>query len=267
MAGGDAIPETAPEGRPLVASHVGREARRGEREAPASQSLSDGPRSAAGSPRLDAASIRALARAVVYVRPSKRATTEADRATAATREGETTRSQARSNRGFIVDGQGYIVTNDQVVGEATSFEVTLHDGRRLPAALLARDRLNGIAVLKVEGSGLPTIALGDSRALSVGERVLLIGTKDGLERAPTAATVRATGAATGGNLALDPALSPEGSGSPLLNRLGQAVGIMVPGGEPRKLTFAVPTDRVKPILRNLMARPAAGSTRNLPEAR
>lgn len=209
--------------------------------------------SAAESPRWDSASV---ARALVDIHPSKRPTPDADRTAAGT----------PGHRGFIVDGQGYIVTNDQGVSGAKSFEVTLHDGRTLPAALVARDHLNDIAVLKVEASGLPAIALGDSRALAVGERVLLIGSQDGRDRALTAATVRATGAATGGNLALDLPLRPKASGGPLLNRLGQAVGIVTDGGA-RTLTLAVPIDRVKPILGDLMARPAVGFTRDSPQGR
>jgi serine protease Do len=208
---------------------------------------------AAEPPRWDSA---AVARALVDVRPSKRPTAGADRPAAATPR----------HRGFIVDGQGYIVTNDPGVSGVKSFEVTLHDGRTLPAALVAEDRLNDIAVLKVEASGLPAIALGESRALAVGERVLLIGAQGGRDRTLTAATVRATGTATGGNLALDLPLRPKGSGGPLLNRLGQAVGI-VTDGRARTLTLAIPIDRVKPILRDLLARPAVGFTRESPQGR
>ena len=96
--------------------------------------------------------------------------------------------------------------------------------------------------------------------------MLLIGTQGDPDRTLTAATVRATGTATGGNLALDLSPSPKGPGGPLLNRLGQAVGI-VTGGGARSLTVAVPIDRVKPILTDLMARPAVGFTRDPPQAR
>jgi len=218
-------------------------------------------------PRWDATSIAALARAVVHVRPSKQAIM--DRTTPAMPGRERPGAQGRGSRGFIIDGQGYIVTNDQLVSGASSIEVTLHDGRTLPAAVVIRDALNDVAVLKVEATGLPVIALGDSRALAVGERVLVIGSRGGLDRALTAATVRATGTATGGNLAFDLTLRPEGSGGPLLNRLGQAVGIVQGGASPaagaRTVTFAVPIDRVKPILRGLLTRPTAGL--DVPQAR
>ena len=97
----------------------------------------------------------------------------------------------------------------------------------------------------------------------------MIGSRGGLDRALTTATVRSTGTATGGNLAFDLTLRPEGSGGPLLNRLGQAVGIVQGGASPaagaRTVTFAVPIDRVKPILRGLLTRPTAGL--DVPQAR
>ena len=257
---GGAVADMAFGGGPWFVSRVGPEPPRWERDAAVPmQSLRDPPEGAADTPRWDATSTAALARAVVHVRPSKHAIT--GRTTPATSGGDRPGAQGRGNRGFIVDGQGYIVTNDELVSGASSIEVTLHDGRTLPAAVVIRDALNDVAVLKVEATGLPVIALGDSRALAVGERVLVIGSRGGLDRALTAATVRATGTATGGNLAFDLTLRPEGSGGPLLNRLGQAVGIVQGGSSPaagaRTVTFAVPIDRVKPILRGLLIHPTS----------
>ena len=209
-------------------------------------------------------SIAALMRAVVDVRFSKRTSTDhgAPRRTPA-------ELHPRPNRGFIIDRQGYIVTHDRTVSGVSAIQVTLHDGRTLPAAVVARDRLNDIAILKVEQSGLPVIALGDSWILAVGERVLAIGNGGAVGRAPTVATVRATGAGSGGNLAVDLTPKPDGAGGPLLNHLGQVVGIVTDSatatGARPPLTFAVPVDRVKPIIRSLMSRPAAALT-DLPEA-
>jgi len=198
-------------------------------------------------------------RAVVDVRFSKRTSPDhgAPRRTPA-------ELHPRPSRGFIIDRQGYIVTHDRTVSGANAVQVTLHDGRTLPAAVVARDRLNDIAILKVEQSGLPVIALGDSWILEVGERVLAIGNGGAVGRAPTVATVRATGAGSGGNLAVDLTPKPDGAGGPLLNHLGQVVGIVTDSatatGARPPLTFAVPVDRVKPIIRNLMSRPVAGLT-------
>jgi len=207
--------------------------------------------------------------AVVDVRPSKRTSAGQSRKAAAPGR-EPSERLPRPSRGFIIDGQGYIVTCDQRLNGASFVDVTLDDGRTVGATVVARDRLNDVAVLKLDRRGLPAIALGDSEALAVGERVLAIGNGHGPDRTPTAATVLATGAGTGGHLAVDLPPRPEGVGGPLLNNLGQAVGIVIdrapPTGGTRALTFAVPVDRVKWIVRNLASRPVAGSP-DPPEAR
>ena len=118
---------------------------------------------------------------------------------------------------------------------------------------MARDRLNAVAVLKVERRGLPAMTLGDSGALAVGERVLAIGHGGGRDGTSTAVTVLATGAGAGGHLAVDLPPKPERVGGPLVNHLGQAVGIVTDNGTPtngqRALTLAVSADRVKSLLK------------------
>ena len=238
----------------------------------ASRPPRDLPTWSAESPRWDRASISVLMRAVVEVRPSKRISAGPRTPVASGREPR--ELEPRPSRGFFIDELGHVVTSDQRLGGATSVEVTLYDGRVVEAAVVARDRLNDIAVTRLwqlqraDGAWewlrhliLPSIALGDSGALAVGERVLAIGSGGGLDRAPTAATVLATGASTGGNLAVDLTPKPDGVGGPLLNRLGQAVGIVIDSavstGGTRRLTFAVPVDRVKSTVRNLMPGPIA----------
>ena len=209
--------------------------------AAASQPLRDPPTLALESPRWDGASIAPLMHAVVDVRPSRRPSLR----------GEPEVHPAPS-RGFIIDGQGYIVTSDKISG-ASSIEVTLYDGRVLGATVVARDRLNAVAVLKVERRGLPAMTLGDSGALAVGERVLAIGHGGGRDGTSTAVTVLATGAGAGGHLAVDLPPKPERVGGPLVNHLGQAVGIVTDNGTPtngqRALTLAVSADRVKSLLK------------------
>jgi type II secretory pathway predicted ATPase ExeA/S1-C subfamily serine protease len=201
-----------------------------------------------GSPRWEGAPIAPLLQAVVDVRRSRRPSLR-----------EESDAQTSTNRGFIVDGQGYIVTSDKISG-APSIEVTLHDGRVLGATVVARDRSNAVAILKVERRGLPALTLGDSGALAVGERVLVIGDGDGLEGASTAGTVVATSAGAGGHLTVDLPPKPETVGGPLLNHRGQAVGIVTDNGATaggqRAVTFAVPVDRVKSLLGNLKRGPA-----------
>jgi serine protease Do len=205
-------------------------------------------------------------RAVVDIRPARRAATGSDRSAAALASPE---EQPRAHRGFIFDRRGYIITSRQSVSRTGTFEVTLHDGRVLGATVVARDRLNDVAILKVDRGGLPVMALGDSGALAVGQRVLGIGHGSGLERTPTVGIVLATGAGTGGNMAIELPSGQEGVGGPLLNHLGHAVGIVTesaPASDGRRaLTFAVPVDRVTSILGTLPSRPIAGADQ--PEAR
>jgi serine protease Do len=169
--------------------------------------------------------------------------------------------QVRHERGFVVDGQGYVVTGDRVVSDARHIEVLMHDGRTYQASLVARDPLSDVAILKVPATGLPTIVLGDSRDLVVGEQVLVTGGTPDSDRGLAPATVRATARATGGNLMVDLPPRPEAVGAPVLNRRGHAVGVLTSdarsGGVTRSMTFAVPIDRVKAVLRGL---PSAGSS-------
>jgi S1-C subfamily serine protease len=205
------------------------------------------------SPRWDRAAVAETIRAVVDIR---RSTTAPDRGSAAP---TSLVNPPRAHRGFIVDRQGYIITSDHFVGGAGTVEVTLHDGRVLGATVVARDRLNDVAVLKVDRAGLPAMALGDSGALAVGQRVLGVGNGSGLERRPVVGIVLGTGAGTGGHMAIDLPPGPEGVGGPLLNHLGQAVGIVTeraPATDGRRaLTFAVPVDRVKSVLATATSHP------------
>jgi serine protease Do len=209
---------------------------------------SQSPAMSSESPRWDGAPIAPLMHAVVDVRRSRRPSL---------RE-ESDAQSSSPNRGFIVDGQGYIVTSDKISG-APSIEVTLHDGRVLGATVVARDRLNAVAILKVERRGLPALPLGDSGALAVGERVLIVGDGGGFDGTSTAGTVLATGAGAGGHLTVDLPPKPETVGGPLLNHRGHAVGIVTDNGSPsggqQAVTLAVPVDRVKSLLGNLKRGP------------
>ena len=220
------------------------------------------------SPRWDRASLSVLLHAVVDIRPMKLGA-GLDRPPAASGR-QALELALQPIRGFIIDDFGHIVTSNRRLGGMTSFEVILFNGRFLGATVVARDRLNDIAILELERRGLPLIAFGDSGALVVGDHVLTIDGESGPDRTLTAANVLATGAGTGGNLAVDLSPTPERVGGPLLNRFGQAVGIVIDGASPtgrqRQLTFAVPVDRVKSLLRNLSPRPTAELVA-VPEAR
>jgi len=196
-----------------------------------------------------------LMRAVVDVRPSPDISSGPERSPAASGR-EPRQLKPRPSRGFIIDEFGHIVTSDKRLRGATSVEVITVDGRTLGATVVARNRLNDIAVLKLQ-------RLGDSGALAVGDRVLAVGNGIGSDRTPTVATVLAIGTGTGSDLAVNLTSKPDRVGGPLLNHLGQAVGIVTdsapPNGSPQAFTFAVPVDRVKSLLREVSPRPSAES--------
>lgn len=132
--------------------------------------------------------------------------------------------------GFIISSDGYILTNNHVVKDADEIMVRLSDRSELEATLIGADPRSDIALLKVEGRGLPAVKLGDSEKLKAGEWVLAIGSPFGFDHTVTAGIVSATGR----NLAnenyvpfiqTDVAINPGNSGGPLFNLDGEVVGI------------------------------------------
>jgi serine protease Do len=162
--------------------------------------------------------------------------------------------------GFVIDAGGYVVTNHHVVDGAKSVEVTLNDGRKLPAKVVGSDPETDIALLKVEATGLPTIPLGDSGALRVAEPVMAIGNPFGLDHTVTVGIISGTGRVIGAGryddfLQTDAAINPGNSGGPLINTRGEVVGIATAivsrSGGFQGVGFAIPIDLAKPILQQL----------------
>lgn len=164
--------------------------------------------------------------------------------------------------GFIVTGDGVIVTNQHVVDGADSIVVTTRDGRDFPARLLGEDPLTDIAVLHIQASGLPTAPLGKSTDLMIGEWVVAIGNPYGFllgnsEPSVSAGVVSAVGRnlLPGGDqpgvyvhmIQTDAAINQGNSGGPLINALGQVVGvnssILSSTGGNVGLGFAIPIER------------------------
>jgi S1-C subfamily serine protease len=161
--------------------------------------------------------------------------------------------------GVVVDRSGYIVTTDTIARGIGALDVELADGRQLPVALIARDPLNDIAVLKVDATGLPALVVGDSSAVKTGDVVAAVGPHEDPGGAVT--RIMATGEATGGNLVTDARVAASPGGA-LINVRGEVVGILAASGPNGATTGAVPIDRAKAILRDLKARrPAAGVER------
>ncbi len=162
--------------------------------------------------------------------------------------------------GFIINSNGYIVTNNHVVDGATQLQVKLSDGREFTGKVVGRDPKTDVALLKIETTGLAVIPLGDSSALQVGEPVMAIGNPFGLEQTVTTGIVSATGRAIGAGpyddfIQTDASINPGNSGGPLINARGQAVGINTAifsqSGGSVGIGFAIPVSLAKAVVTQL----------------
>ena len=175
--------------------------------------------------------------------------------------GDQPRRSVRSmGSGFVINPNGYILTNNHVVEGATEITVKLSDGRELTAKMIGRDPKTDLALLKVEATGLPTIALGDSSELKVGEPVMAIGNPFGLEQTVTTGIVSATGRVIGQGpyddfVQTDASINPGNSGGPLINTRGQAIGINAAifsqSGGSVGIGFAIPSNQAKTVVTQL----------------
>ncbi|RIX75739.1 DegQ family serine endoprotease [Acidovorax cavernicola] len=130
--------------------------------------------------------------------------------------------------GFILTGDGYVMTNAHVVEDASEVLVTLPDKREFKARIIGADKRTDVAVVKIEATGLPAVKVGDISKLRVGEWVMAIGSPFGLENTVTAGIVSAKQRDTGEYLPFiqtDVAINPGNSGGPLINMRGEVVGI------------------------------------------
>src|SRR5262249_35426167 len=132
--------------------------------------------------------------------------------------------------GFVLNSNGYVVTNNHVVDHATDIQVKLGDGRELPAKVVGADAKTDLALLKIDATGLPVIPLGVPRAFEGGEPVMAIGNPFGLEQPVTTGIVSATGRVIGSGpydnfIQTDASINPGNSGGPLINARGEVIGI------------------------------------------
>jgi serine protease Do len=183
--------------------------------------------------------------------------------------------------GFIIHKDGYVVTNNHVVDRARQITVELADGRKLPAELLSTDPDADLAVLRVHSDApLPTLELGESNDLMIGEPVIAVGNPLGFSHSVSTGIVSAihrdieprrkdqgdNGMASqsdtkvhGEEAALrdliqtDAAINPGNSGGPLLNAYGQVIGINTAiRGDAQNIGFAIPIDRLRDLIPELM---------------
>ena len=171
------------------------------------------------------------------------------------------RPESRSlGSGFIITNDGYILTNAHVVDGADEIIVKITDKREFKARAIGADRRTDVALIKIEGSGLPAVKFGDPVKLKVGEWVLAIGSPFGFENTVTAGIVSAKGRSLPQEnfvpfIQTDVAINPGNSGGPLFNMRGEVVGINSQiysrTGGFMGLSFAIPIDVAMDVQKQL----------------
>nr|WP_246326966.1 trypsin-like peptidase domain-containing protein [Burkholderia guangdongensis] len=165
--------------------------------------------------------------------------------------------------GFIISADGLILTTAHVVDHADDVTVRLTDRREFAAQVLAVDARSDVAVLQIDATKLPTVRLGDSSKVRVGEQILTIGSPDGFQNTATFGIVSATSRTLPDGSGFpffqtDVAVNPDNSGGPLFNRAGEVVGIDVQiyadAERYRSLTFAIPINLAKQVRAQLQPR-------------
>jgi serine protease Do len=161
--------------------------------------------------------------------------------------------------GFIVDKDGFIITNNHVVAGADEIKVKLSDGREFKAKVVGRDPKTDLALIKISSlfSDLPVLVLGDSDSMRVGDWVIAIGNPFGLEHTVTQGIISARGRTLGAGpydnfLQTDAPINPGNSGGPLVNLKGEVIGInsaIIAGGQ--GIGFAIPSKMAKSIIPQL----------------
>jgi serine protease Do len=164
--------------------------------------------------------------------------------------------------GFIIDADGYIVTNAHMVLGAKAVRVRLPDTREYDAQIVGADRQTDIALIKIAAAGLPVVKPGDSSQLKAGEWVVAIGSPFGFENTITAGIVSAKGRSLPDTtfvsfIQTDVAVNPGNSGGPLLNMRGEVVGvnsqIYSRSGGYMGMSFAIPINVAMDVAKQLRA--------------
>jgi S1-C subfamily serine protease len=176
---------------------------------------------------------------------------------------EVQRQAGSLGSGFIVHPQGYVVTNHHVIDRARSVTVELADGRKLAAEVISSDADSDLAVLKINEKGpFPTIDLGDSSDLLIGEPVIAVGNPLGYAHSVSTGIVSALHRdlritpqfALKDVIQTDAAINPGNSGGPLLNAYGQVIGINTAiRGDAQNIGFAIPVNTLRDMIPDLLA--------------
>ncbi len=173
-----------------------------------------------------------------------------------------TPKQEASGSGVIISSDGYIVTNNHVVEGADELTVTLNDNREYSARIIGTDKTTDLALIKIDGKNLPTLSIGDSDKLKVGEWVLAVGNPFNLNSTVTAGIVSAKARSLGANgvesfIQTDAAINAGNSGGALVNAQGELVGINAmlysQTGSYSGYGFAIPTTIMNKVVDDLKA--------------
>jgi S1-C subfamily serine protease len=175
-------------------------------------------------------------------------------------------SGGAAGTGFVLTADGFIATNNHVIEGAGRISVAFNDGTTRSADLVGHDPSTDLAVLKVDGTGLPSVTIGNSDKVQVGDDVVAIGNALALEGglSVTQGIISGTdrqvatdaGSQLFGMLQTDAAINPGNSGGPLVNAQGQVIGINTAIANPteaQNIGFAIPVSAAKPIIDDLQA--------------
>jgi S1-C subfamily serine protease len=177
---------------------------------------------------------------------------------------ERERVERGTGSGFIINGNGQILTNAHVVAGADIVTVNLKDGRSFKGKVLGSDPLTDVAVVKIEAGNLPSIPLGNSNNLKAGEWAIAIGNPLGLDNTVTAGIISGTGRSSSqvgvpdkrvAFIQTDAAINPGNSGGPLLNAKGEVIGINTAIiRNAQGLGFAIPINTAQKIASQLISK-------------
>lgn len=166
--------------------------------------------------------------------------------------------QHGSGSGVIVKEDGYILTNNHVVGQADEIKVTLNDKREFQGKVVGRDSFTDLALVKIDAKGLPVAKIGTSKNLRPGDWAIAIGSPLGLDHSVTMGIISALGRSLNDInsvdfIQTDAAINPGNSGGPLLNIHGEVIGLNTAiRGDGQNIGFAIPIDIAKDVTDQLV---------------
>src|SRR5262244_303727 len=171
--------------------------------------------------------------------------------------------QQGAGSGFVIDGEGHILTNYHVIQNARQVEVTTRDKKKYKAQVVGTDPAHDLAVIQIPAKDVPKAEIGDSKNLVVGQKVFAIGNPFGLSGTMTRGIISSIRSVRGPRgfideaIQTDAAINPGNSGGPLLNSRGQVIGInsmILTGGVDQSagIGFAIPINTAKAVLDDLV---------------